>query len=189
MLTLSQCCGLDLFRPHTKNVVPFAAPVMTALDVSPGKYFSYIVARPSANLRAPHVVVNDRYSHSGHTAIKDWLEIHNTTNYTISESGSHEQSLISLRDGRADVAAIDALSYLHLDTAELEILGTSEPAPAPPFIMGKESNIPANEMTDALNKAFERYGHRIGIGGVQHVSISHYRKMALSASRHGILPG
>ncbi len=186
MLTLSQCCGLDLFRPQTRNVVPFAAPVMIALDVSPGKYFSYIVARPSANLRAPHVVINNRYSHSGHTAIKDWLEIHNTTNYTISESGSHRQSLISLRDGQADVAAIDALSYLHLDPAGLEILDTSEPAPAPPFIMGKESNIPAKEMTDALNEAFERYGHRVGIGGVQHISISDYRTMARSATRHGI---
>jgi ABC-type phosphate/phosphonate transport system substrate-binding protein len=162
--------------------------MMTALDVSPGKYFSYIVARPSANLRSPHVVINNRYSHSGHTAIRDWLEKHNTTNYTICESGSHRQSLISLRDGRADVAAIDALSYLHLDTAGLDVLDTSEPAPAPPFIMGKESNIPAKEMTDALNEALERFGHRIGIGGVQHVSISHYRKMAFSATRHGILP-
>jgi hypothetical protein len=86
------------------------------------------------------------------------------------------------------VAAIDALIYLHLDTAGLDVLDTSEPAPAPPFIMGKESNIPAKEMTDALNEAFERFGHRIGIGGVQHVSISHYRKMAFSAARHGILP-
>ena len=187
-LTLSQCCGLDLFRPQTRNVVPFAAPVMSALDVSAGDYFSYIVARPSANLRAPHVVINNRYSHSGHTAIKIWLGVHNTTNYTISESGSHMLSLSALRDGRADLAAIDALSYLHLDTTGLEILDTSEPAPAPPFIMGKESNIPAKEMTAALSEAFERCGHRIGIGGVQHVSSSHYRKMALSATTYGILP-
>jgi ABC-type phosphate/phosphonate transport system substrate-binding protein len=161
---------------------------MTALDVSPGKYFSYIVARSSANLRAPHVVINNRYSHSGHTAIRIWLDVHSTTSYTISESGSHMQSLLALRDGRADVAAIDALSYLHLDTAGLEILGTSDPAPAPPFIMGKESNIPAKEMTAALNEAFERCGHQIGIGGVQHVSSSHYGMMARSATRHGILP-
>lgn len=188
-LVLSQCCGLDLFQPLASNVVPFAAPVITAFDVSPGKYFSHIVARSSANLHTPHVIINNRFSHSGHTTVKIWLEVHGKSHYTVSESGSHAQSLAALREGRADIAAIDALSWLHLDTTGLEILDSSEPAPAPPFIMGKHSIIPAEELAAALSEAFERHGHQLGMGGVVPVSRGQYREIANSAATHGILGG
>ena len=140
-LTLSQCCGLDLFQPHTNDIVPFAAPVIAAFDVPAGYYFSYIVALPKTLLDVPRIVINNRFSHSGHTAIKVWLDAQGIGDYTTSESGSHGQSLAALRHGQADLAAIDALSWQHLETTGLEILGTSEPAPAPPFIMGKRSNV------------------------------------------------
>lgn len=185
-LTLSQCCGLDLFQPHTRNVIPFAAPVITAYEVPRGRYFSRIVARPSARLDAPHVVINNRFSHSGHTAIRMWLKLQGIARFTVSETGSHAQSLASLREGRADLAAIDALSWLHLDTAGLEILDTSEPAPAPPFITGRESDVSVKAMTAALNAAFQRFGGQIGIGGVLPVAKGEYQEMADTAATLGV---
>jgi ABC-type phosphate/phosphonate transport system substrate-binding protein len=165
------------------NVVAFAAPVIAAFDVSEGEYFSYIVARPSANLDAPRVVFNNRFSHSGHTTIRLWLEARGITSYTSFESGSHAQSVASLHDGRADLAAIDALTWQHLETTGLDVLDTSEPAPAPPFIMGNESDVSVEDLTVALNAGFQRHGHKIGIGGVLPVSRSRYTEMANLADR------
>ena len=186
-LILSQCCGLDLFQPQTANVVPFAAPVITAFDVPPGKYFSYIVARPAANLHCPTVVINNRFSHSGHTVMKIWLQAHERSNYTIVESGSHAQSLTTLRDGRADIAAIDAFSWHHLDTSKLHILDTSESVTAPPFITGRQSMVPILQLTAALGEAFERCGKQFGVGGIVPVSIGDYRELANAAAAFGVL--
>lgn len=49
-LILSQCCGPDLFENYAVNIVPFAAPVITAYQVEPGYYVSHIVTGKSLNL-------------------------------------------------------------------------------------------------------------------------------------------
>jgi ABC-type phosphate/phosphonate transport system substrate-binding protein len=176
-LVLSQCCGLDLFQPHSANIVPFAAPVITAIDVAPGMYFSYIVTQSSATLKSPRVVINSRFSHSGHSAMKAWLKRNGITDYTITESGSHAHSIVALREGHADLAAIDALSWQHIDTSGVEILDSSDPAPAPPFVMGRNSSIPVEALTVALNEAFKRHGQDIGISSVAPACLNDYREM------------
>lgn len=44
-LSLSQCCGPDLFQGPGLKVQPIAAPVISAYDVVPGDYYSYIAGR------------------------------------------------------------------------------------------------------------------------------------------------
>jgi ABC-type phosphate/phosphonate transport system substrate-binding protein len=196
-LTLSQCCGLDLFHPDAAHVIPFAAPIITAYEVPPGEYYSHIVARHASNLDHPRVVINGKLSHSGHTAIRIWLHARGITDYTIFESGSHARSVDMLRRGLADLAAIDALSWAQLETSGtdgidgldgLDVIGTSDFAPAPPFITGKDADIPLEELIDALDAAFKRHGQRIGITGVIAASRSDYTTVSTSAAKHGILP-
>jgi hypothetical protein len=186
-LTLSQCCGLDLFRPHTSNIVPIAAPDMTALDVPKGYYFSHIVTGKSPNMDSPRVVINNRSSHSGHTTIRVWLTAHGYGEVPVFESGSHAQSLDALREGRADLAAIDALSWLHLDSTGIAIIDKSDPALAPPFIVGNQSTIPKEALIEALNTGFECFGTPVGIGGVLPVAMDDYVGMANTATEQGIL--
>ena len=186
-LTLSQCCGLDLFAAHTADVEPFAAPVISGLAACAGKYYSHIVTRPGANLDNPRVAINNSLSHSGHTAILGWLANQGVGYYTTSLSGSHARSILALRRGHADLAAIDALSWQHLDTTGLHILDSSAPAQAPPFITGRESGIPLVELTAVLDRAFKRFGKSIGIIGVVPISRSEYRGIYKSAVTHGIL--
>jgi hypothetical protein len=180
-LALSQCCGLDLCRSYTDNVVPFAVPVISALPVAAGQYFSYIVSRSGADLERPRVVINDCSSHSGHTALRLWLVANKIANYTTFESGSHAESIAALNSGRADVAAIDALTWRFLAPENLHILDTSEPVLAPPFIMGRKSNLPVVELTAALHKAFQRHGEPLGITGVLPVSRRDYDSLATLA--------
>ena len=167
--------------------MPIAAPNMTALDVPKGYYFSYIVCRKSSNMDAPRVVINNSSSHSGHTAIKVWLAAQGYGEVPVIETGSHAQSLVALREGQADLAAIDALSLRQLESNGLEILDKSEPAMAPPFIVGNQSNVPTKELIAALNTGFERFGEPLGIGGVLPVSVEDYAPMAATASEHGII--
>lgn len=184
-LTLGQCCGLDLFQQHACNVVPIAAPVISVLDTPPGTYFSYIVARQSTDLNSPlTVAVNNDYSHSGDTAIRAWLRANKRHNFSVFMSGSHSQSVKALRSGHADVAAIDALSWQFIDTQGLSILGASDPAPAPPFIAGVDSEIPAAVLVAALNEAFVRHGHPLGITGV--VPVSKHQYLPLAAMSAGL---
>lgn len=166
--------------------MPIAAPDMTALDVPRGYYFSYIVTGKSANMDAPRVVINNRSSHSGHTAIKVWLSANGYGEVPVFESGSHAQSLVALREGRADLAAIDALSWLHLDSTAITILDRSDPAPAPPFIVGNQTRVPKEALIEALNSGFERFGAPVGIGGVVPVSADDYVEMAKTAAELGI---
>ena len=186
-LVLSQCCGLDLFQPQTDNVIPLAVPRMTALDVSDGYYFSYIVTRKFARLDRPRVVVNSRCSHSGHTAIRSWLDANSKSEFTLHTSGSHTQSVLALQSGAADLAAIDALSWQHIETTGLIVLDTSEPAPAPPFIVGKQSMIPKGDLFVALDSAFARFGHGLGITGLLPYHSERYARMVQSAKQQGIL--
>ncbi len=159
---------------------------MTALDVSKGCYFSYIVTGKSANMDSPRVVINNHCSHSGHTAIKIWLAANGYGEVSIFESGSHAQSLLALREGRADLAAIDALSWLHLDSTGITIIDQSDPAPAPPFIVGNQTRVPKEALIEALNSGFERFGAPVGIGGVLPVSADDYVEMAKIAAEQGI---
>ena len=174
-LTLSQCCGPDLFEDAI-NMVPFAAPLISAYEVAPGYYFSHIVTGKSQGLNNPRVVINSQTSHSGCTAAKIWLEAQGITNYKMYESGSHHNSVRELQAGRADIAAIDALSWRFLDTHDLKILDNSKPALAPPFIAGDESTIATELMSPMLNRAFKRHGKPLGITGLVPVTKADYQK-------------
>ena len=186
-LTLSQCCGLDLFHPPTRNVVPFAAPVMS-LDVTPGMYFSHIVASAASDMRSPPIIaINDHRSHSGNTAVRAWLDGNGHQDYQVVVSGSHAGSIEAVQSGRADLAAIDALSWRYLDSKGLEIIGASTPVPAPPFITGTECAIPTEVLITALDIAFRTHGHPLGITGVLPISKSEYAVIADQAIRYGVM--
>ena len=86
------------------------------------------------------------------------------------------------------MAAIDALSWLQLDTAGTVIVDASDPAPAPPFITGNNAHIPLEQLTAALDAAFKRYGQPVGIGGTIPVTRAHYQGVSEAATAAGPLP-
>ncbi len=172
-LVLSQCCGPELFLPRAEHVVPVAAPVITTYAVTPGHYVSYIVVRRDVELTHPRVAVNDLSSYSGHIAARRWLESQGLE-YSIRVSGSHAQSVLDIQSGRADLAAVDALSWRFLNTEGLYILDRSQPVLAPPFVTGRASGVSVDRLTDALDTAFAQFGEAIGISGAIAVTRSDY---------------
>jgi ABC-type phosphate/phosphonate transport system substrate-binding protein len=187
-LLLSQCCGLDLYRDETAALETVGAPVVTTLDVAPGYYFSHIVARPAQQwVDTPTIAINNWHSHSGHTALKAWLET-NGLNATASlETGSHSQSANAVRAGHADLAAIDALSWQFIDTSGLVIIGASEPVPAPPFVTSIHSRVAKTDLLSALHLAIQQHGPTIGLSDVMPISKRDYAEVKQQAVHFGIL--
>ena len=110
--------------------------------------------------------------------MKLWLDAQGVEEYTISESGSHGNSVRELQAGCADIAAIDALSWRFLDTGGLEILDNSKPALAPPFIAGCKSTISTDLMRPMLDRAFKRHGEPLGITGLVPVGRNDYEHLS-----------
>ena len=110
--------------------------------------------------------------------MKLWLDACGIEEYTVYESGSHSNSVRELQAGRADIAAIDALSWRFLDARDLNILDNSEPVIAPPFIAGLESTIPTDLMRPMLDRAFKRHGEPLGITGLVPITKSDYQQLS-----------
>ena len=186
-LTLGQCCGLDLFDSRTDAVIPIAAPIMATLDVSPGHYFSHIVVQTPDCLEGQLVcAVNSVFSYSGCTALLRWLDNNGYQDFKFVLTGSHSASAAALRSQRADIAAIDAFSWQFLAQDKLTIIGASQQATAPPFVVGKESPIAGELITQSLHAAFARHGKSMGITGVIPVTREQYSSLQTrhTALRH-----
>lgn len=166
-LLLSQCCGPDLFTPAARHLEPIARPVFMDLDCNPGDYYSHIVTTNRLLPTRPRLVVNAPSSRSGCAALYEWLRRQRVEPGSVLISGAHAQSLEWLRHGRADVAAIDAHSWPLLNTQGLHIIGRSEPAPSPPFVMHRGAPVTRQCMHAALIATIAKAGEAIGIAGVQ----------------------
>ena len=130
-LVVSQACGLDLFLGDAP-IEPVLAPVFD-LDCREGSYYSYLVGA-----RSGIAAVNALSSRSGLSAL---LTLCQPSSLLV--TGTHVASLAAVRDGSADLACIDAVTWriLERDTPSLvegvSVLERSGPAPAPPFVTRK----------------------------------------------------
>ena len=187
-LMLSQCCGPDLFTTEGADLSVIGRPVFADLDCQQGYYHSHIVAcKPE--LHSPvRVAVNSLSSRSGYLALLEWTQAHDTNISSVQVSGSHLNSLQLLTRGQADIAAIDAhvINQYKL-TIDLPILGTSQAAPAPPFVCHRDC-CPDNSGLDpdsldkellfaALKQAIATCGKGIGIVDIIKTQRTDYQHM------------
>jgi ABC-type phosphate/phosphonate transport system substrate-binding protein len=191
-LLLSQCCGPDLFTPQARGLVPIARPIFSDLTCTPGQYFSYIV---SASGREPEsrqsagtgrFVINSASSRSGCAALFEWASANGVDCDQVLISGAHAGSLEYLRNGAADLAAIDAHSWPLLDSRNITIIGRSTEAPTPPFVMHQHSPVSADLMRKALSGAIKQAGASVNIEMV--ISASSQTYQPIPASWHAHLP-
>lgn len=177
-LVLSQCCGPDLFTDAAQQLIPVARPVFSDLDCTAGHYFSYIVtARGREHLRGTRWVVNSVSSRSGCVALLEWANAEGRTCERVHISGAHATSLDLLREGVADLAAIDAHSWPLLDTRGITIIGRSTEYPAPPFVMHRQCPVSPNTLLEALEQAIGRAGHLVNINRVLATGIECYQSV------------
>ncbi len=152
-LLLSQACGYPLVTrlPEVQTVGCFhySAPGCEGI-----RYRSLLVVRQRdrdktlADFRGSRAVCNAPDSQSGYNVFMQMvapLAPHGTFFRDVIFSGSHRQSLVAIGEGRADIAAIDCVTFALLQRhaphliSDLAVIGASPAAPGLPLITARNT--------------------------------------------------
>jgi len=159
-LLLGQACEYPLATSFHPFVRPLARPHYAAPGCEAGRYRSAIVVRREdpaaalAELRGSRCVVNEPTSNSGMNLLRAMIApIAQRRHFfrSVSTSGSHWNSARMVANGSADVAAIDCVSYAHLErcdaalVARLRILDWTPSSPSLPLISARSTDEPTRE--------------------------------------------
>ncbi|WP_313488063.1 PhnD/SsuA/transferrin family substrate-binding protein [Pseudescherichia sp.] len=196
-LLLSQACGYPLVTrlPEVQTVGCFhySAPGCEGI-----RYRSLLVVRQRdrdktlADFRGSRAVCNAPDSQSGYNVFMQMavpLAPHGTFFRNVIFSGSHRQSLVAIGEGRADIAAIDCVTFALLQrhapmlVADLAVIGESPAAPGLPLITSR--NTPPSRIAllrDALRQLVSDPAYRtlcaaLFISGFSDVSRQDYASL------------
>jgi ABC-type phosphate/phosphonate transport system substrate-binding protein len=148
-LFIAQTCGYPLTHRLRDRVTLVATPVYAVDGCVGPTYHSVIVARRGSDLRGLDDVagkiaaINGYDSQSGWNALRHSL-IGKGAPARIVETGGHRRSIAAVREGRADVAAIDCVTYANVEaaapheTASLHVIARSASAPALPYVTRRD---------------------------------------------------
>ncbi|MCV6592189.1 MAG: PhnD/SsuA/transferrin family substrate-binding protein [Silicimonas sp.] len=158
-LLFSQTCSLP-YRARLRDHLQIVGTPVHDLDAPPGSYYSVLVARADDPREAPEafagarLAVNDPLSQSG------WAAIHSLgVPFGISTiTGAHGASAEAVAGNRADLAAIDAVTWTLLTrhgprTGALRVIARTPPSPALPYVTATGE---AERLGDALSTAISQ---------------------------------
>ncbi|SHE85935.1 ABC-type phosphate/phosphonate transport system, substrate-binding protein [Kaistia soli DSM 19436] len=153
-LLLSQTCGYPLVEGLDSAVTVVGAFRFDAPGASGTDYASVLIVRDDdsantlADLRGRTVAYNAADSQSGYNALRALvapLAVNGSFFRCAVETGAHRRSVDHVRAGKADLAAIDSISFALIarhDPAAvsgLRIIGRTAPAPGLPLITAGRS--------------------------------------------------
>lgn len=146
-LTLSQTCGYPYRARLHGQVTLIGAPDHRLPGCAPGQYNSVFVVRADdprrslADFAAARFAYNEPLSQSGWAAPQTHAAALGFHFRPALCSGAHRLSALAVAEGRADIAALDAVSHLLCQRHDpfmsgLREIGRTAPTPALPFIAG-----------------------------------------------------
>lgn len=171
-LLLTQTCGYPLTHAHADDLMAIAVPDYRAERCGDGFYRSAFVVRSDdpattlADLRGRRAVANGQDSQSGCNALRFAIAaITDGADRFFSKvlwSGAHRLSLAMVREGKADIAAIDGVTFALVgdvapaEVAGLRILEWSASTPALPYAVRRDLDPGCRrQVLDALMAAGE----------------------------------
>lgn len=171
-LLFSQACSYDVVFRFENSLQVILTPIYRVEGLAPGSYRSHVVVRADlkstglSELRGLRAVINDEYSHSGMNVLRALIAPHWRVQQTaffseVFASGGHRLSLEALQAERADVCAIDAVTWALLerhapDALEgLRILCSSPwQTPACPYITSAQRSAPEIQALQQALRSF-----------------------------------
>ena len=148
-LLLSQCCGFDVAYGLKDSLRVLLITDWDAEGCSTGHYSSWIVVHEDsahqdiADLYGHTAIINGPESHSGMNSLFAKVQPHSVEGQFFKQvdiSGAHASSLEAIIERRADVAAIDCVTYALLKQYRpqaldgIRIIGQTDEAPAHPYV-------------------------------------------------------
>ncbi len=147
-LLLTQTCGYPLTHSHADDLTAIAAPDYRAEGCGGGFYSSAFLVRGDdpaetlGDLRGRRAAANGPDSQSGCNVLRAAVApLADGASFfgQVTWSGAHRQSLALVRDGEADIAAIDGVTFALVgdvapkEVEGLRVLGWSARTPALPY--------------------------------------------------------
>ena len=173
-------CGLPYVQLEAENSIGLlAAPIMTyEIYESKPIYYSYIIVNKKSNLenfedlRGKTFVYNDELSNSGYNMPRAKLiKMNETKGFfgKILKSGTHEESIRMVSEGKADVSAVDSLVLDHARlvganySKNVKIIEKLGPSAIPPVVYSKKltPDIIANFQDVLVNMSKDEKGKEI----------------------------
>jgi ABC-type phosphate/phosphonate transport system substrate-binding protein len=168
-LLLSQTCGYPFTHGGSQHLRLVATPCYGVEGCEGPNYRSLIVCRADAEqnhvreFRGLRGVINDLMSQSGYSALRAVIAPHAEGRAFFSQvltSGGHRFSMEMVSTGKADISAIDPVSfalakrYVPELCATLKVIGTSPDAPGLPYVTHKNvSDKRVEQLRRGLNRA------------------------------------
>jgi ABC-type phosphate/phosphonate transport system substrate-binding protein len=162
-LLLSQTCGLPFSAKLAGKTTLLGAPDFDVSGTGPGEYYSVVIvhrdnsAKTLDDLRGQRFAYNMRESQSGWAALAAVIDIPSHFGELVL-SGAHRASIHTVAEGRADAAAIDAVSWemacRHDPAVEkVSVLTRTPTTPSLPYITSLTNAGAKNKMVLAIQKA------------------------------------
>ena len=162
-LLLSQTCSLP-YRTGLQDGVTLVATPVHNLPCPAGMYFSVILVRADDDREGlrrfdgARLAINGPVSQSGWAAI-DWAARDAGITFgSVIETGEHRESARAVAEGRADICAVDAVTWTMIQrwdpfTSALRVLDETPPTPALPYItaMGRDPRPLQEALVDAVH--------------------------------------
>jgi ABC-type phosphate/phosphonate transport system substrate-binding protein len=139
-LLIGQTCGWPLITDLASSVRVVGTFDCDVNGASGGTYYSLLVSRDTAPLieilhrSGLTVAANSADSLSGWVSLYSVAAGHGVRLDAVEWTGSHASSVEAVRLGRADLAAIDSVSWTHIDTTGLSVVGRGPRMPCLPLV-------------------------------------------------------
>ena len=167
-LLLTQTCGYPLMTALRGQVRIVGRPRYELPDATAGNHCSLILTRADDSRRNlaeffdSRGVINSEDSNSGMNLLRQCLApLHQNGQFfaSVGISGGHRESLRWLREHRADLAAIDSVTYAYLlqhapeEVRALQVIARSAWSPTLPFItVGSATDEQIEQLRQVMNE-------------------------------------
>ena len=143
-LALSQTCGMP-FRARLAGKVTLVGTPVFDLDCAPRHYFSVCLVRKDdagkslVDFATAKIAVNEPLSQSGWAAPQNHARELGFEFKDVHLTGAHRASALAVAEGRADIAAIDAVTWALIERFDafadgLSVLARTPETPTLPYI-------------------------------------------------------
>lgn len=155
-LLFGQVCGYPFATRYREQLRLVATPVYSAPGCVEATHQSFVVVpsnssiRDLTELRDARAAINEPDSMTGRHLLGDAIASAGGTIASTQLTGSHAASLARVAAGEADVAAIDCVTYAHLDPKGVRIVHRTRHTPSLPFVTAGDPAPVRRALADAI---------------------------------------
>lgn len=162
-LVLSQTCGFPYRAKLHGKVALIGTPDFGVQGCAPGYYRSVFVTlkndprRDVMQYNGAGLAFNEDLSQSGWAAPQNFARVHGLTLRPTLRTGGHLLSARAVAEGRAEIAALDAVTWEMIKrhepfAANLQVVGLTDPTPGLPYIsaLGADADVMFDVIASAI---------------------------------------